>query len=67
MKVCCFKKIAEQTGQTHEDILQEFEIRTMILKWIQERDIRDYKGVAEIIGKYYHEPKLLMQKIENGV
>lgn len=61
------QKIAEQTGQTHEEILQEFETRTMILKWMQERDIRDYKGVAETIGKYYHEPKLLTQKIENGV
>ncbi len=39
----------------------------MILKWMQERDIRDYKGVTEIIGKYYHEPRLLSQKIENGV
>ncbi len=61
------QRIADQAGQSLEDILQEFETRTKILKWIQERNIRDYKGVSEIIGEYYNKPQLLIQKIENGV
>jgi len=61
------QRIADQAGQSLEDVLQEFESRVKVLKWIQERNIRDYKGVAETIGTYYNEPKLLLQKIENRV
>jgi len=61
------EKISLLTGQTSEEVLQEFDVRTRILKWMQENDIRDYKEVGEIIGKYYREPKRLMEKIENGV
>jgi len=62
-----FQRIAEQTGQSLEDILEEFETRAKILKWIQEHNIHNYKEVAETIGKYYHAPKSLLQKIGNGV
>jgi len=61
------EKISQITGQTLEEVLEEFDVRTRILKWMQENDIRGYKEVGEIVGKYYREPKQLMQKIENGV
>ncbi len=60
------QKIAEQTGQTFEDILIEYDKRIKILRYMQERDIRDFKEVAEIIGKYYREPAILMEKIERS-
>ncbi len=40
--------------------------RVKIIKYMQERDIRDFKEVAEVIGKYYREPALLMEKIERS-
>lgn len=61
------QKIAQQTGQTMENLIQEFDIRVSILKWIQEHGIRDYKSVSELIGRYYREPRSLLQKIEYGV
>ncbi len=31
-----------------------------------ENDIRNYKKVAEVVGKYYRDPESLLQKIELG-
>jgi len=61
------QRIAEQTGQTFEEVLNEYEKRIIIIRYMQERDIRDFKDVAEIIGKYYREPKILMEKIEVSI
>jgi len=61
------QRIAEQTGQTFEEVLNEYEKRIIIIRYMQERDIRDFKDVAEIIGRYYREPKILMEKIEVSI
>jgi len=60
------QRIAEQTGQTFEDVLNEYEKRIKILRYMQETDIRDFKEVGRIIGRYYREPKILMEKIERS-
>jgi len=61
-----FKKIADSTGRDLKEVLDEHKKRTLILKWMLENDIRDYKKVSEAIGKYYRDPESLMQKIEIG-
>jgi archaeal flagellar protein FlaI len=61
-----FKKMAESTGQDLKDLLNEHQQRILILKWMLENDIRNYKKVAEIVGKYYRDPESLMQKMEIG-
>ena len=59
-----FKKMAESTGKEIDEILEEYRKRISILKWMVEQDIRDYKKVAEIIGKYYRDPKSLSNQME---
>lgn len=61
------QSIAEQTGQELKDVLEEFERRKIILRWMFEHGIRRYTRVAETIGKYYRDPEKLLQKIEYGV
>jgi len=61
------KRIAEQTGQELDEVIAEIEKRIKILTWMLEKDIRDYKEVAEVVGKYYRDPEHLMQTIENEV
>jgi len=61
------EKIAEQTGQTKDDLLKEYEQRVRILRWMLENNITSYKKVAEVVGKYYREPHTLMNKIEYEV
>lgn len=61
------KKIADSTGRDLQEVLEEYEKRKHILKWMFEHNIRDYKKVGEVIGKYYRDPESLMQKIDPGV
>ncbi len=61
-----FKKISELTGKDISEILEEHQKRISILKWMMEKDIRDYRDVAEIIGKYYRNPDSLMERMLVG-
>ena len=62
-----FKRITESTGRDFAEILEEYRKRIEILKWMAEQDIRDYKKVSDIVGKYYRDPKSVMSQIELGV
>ena len=61
------KRIVEQTGSSMDELLEEFEKRKIVLKWLVQRGIRAYDKLAETIGKYYRDPKSLLGKIEYGV
>lgn len=61
-----FKRMAELTGRDLNELITEHQKRISILKWMLENDIRNYKKVAEIVGKYYRDPDSLMQKMEIG-
>ena len=61
------QRISDQTGQNMDEILEEFEKRTIVLKWLLERGIRDFGKVSETIGKYYRDPDSLLNKIQYGV
>ncbi len=61
------QKIADQTGQKLESLLEELEKRKLILRWMLERGIRDYKKVSETIGRYYQNSKNLLKEIEYGI
>jgi len=60
------KKLSDATGKDLTQILEEHQKRISILKWMLENDIRDYKKVSEIVGKYYRNPDSLMEKILIG-
>ncbi len=62
-----FKKISDATGKDLNEVMAEYEKRIRILKWMLENDIRNYKKVAEVVGKYYRDPESLLQKMELGV
>jgi archaeal flagellar protein FlaI len=58
------KKISEATGRDLGEILEEHQKRIAVLKWMMEQGIRDYKKVAEVVGRYYRDPPSLMAQIE---
>jgi flagellar protein FlaI len=62
-----FKKLADSTGRDLKDVFDEYKRRILILKWMLENDVRNYKKVAEVVGKYYRDPDSLIQKMELGV
>ncbi len=59
-----FQKMADSTGRDLQQILEEHQKRITILKWMVESDIRNYKDVSEVVGKYYRDPESIMKKIE---
>ena len=61
------QRISEQTGVDYEEVLNEFETRVYLLKWMLENNIRSYKKVSETIGKFYRDPRSIMKKIGYGV
>jgi flagellar protein FlaI len=61
------KRVADQTGRDIGDILEEFERRIRVLKWLVQRGERSYDKVSEAIGKYYRDPEAFIKKVEYGV
>jgi len=62
-----FQRISDQTGRNMDEILEEFQKRKIVIKWLVERGFRDFAKVSEIIGKYYRDPNSLLNKIQYGV
>ncbi len=60
------QRISDQTGRNKDEILEEFEKRKIVLKWLVERGIRDFAKVSETIGKYYRDPDSLLNTIQYG-
>ncbi len=58
------KKISEATGKDLKEILEEHQRRMRILKWMMEQDVRDYKKVSDVVGKYYRDPNSVLSKLE---
>ena len=60
-------RISLQTGVSMDELLEEYEKRKIVLKWLVDRGIRSYDKVAGYVGKYYRDPESLLKKIEYGV
>ncbi len=54
---------SERLGITREQLLEEMNRRTQVLRWMRKSNIRSYKEVALIIAEYYARPKEFYQKI----
>ena len=61
------KKISESTGYSFDEIIEEHQKRTKILKWMSANNIREHKAVTAMIRKYYNDPKPVLKKINYGV
>ncbi len=56
--------IAERTGKTRKQLIEEMKRRASVLHWMQEQKIRSYKEVAAVIAEYYARPKEFYQKVQ---
>jgi flagellar protein FlaI len=54
---------SERLGITREQLLEEMNRRTEVLRWMRKSNIRSYKEVASIIAEYYARPKEFYNKI----
>ncbi len=53
-----FDKIMEMKNLTHEELLQEFERRVDIIKYMVSKDISDHREIWDLIRAYYKDPKV---------
>ncbi len=52
-----FDKIMEMKNLTHEELLEEFERRVDIVKYMVSKDMSDHVDIWNIIKSYYKDPK----------
>ena len=54
---------SERLGITRDQLVEEMNRRSNVLKWMRTKKIRSYKEVASIIAEYYARPKEFYNKI----
>ncbi|MEM5809675.1 MAG: type II/IV secretion system ATPase subunit [Candidatus Aenigmatarchaeota archaeon] len=57
------KKISDLTGLKKEDLVEELKRRTVLLNWMQERNITNYTDVFKVLSEYYSNPEAVMARI----
>jgi flagellar protein FlaI len=60
------KRISQSFGLSEKEILDEFQRRVAILKWMKEKNITDFKEVYAILSAYYSTPNRVLALIESG-
>ncbi len=55
--------IKTQNDWTEEQLQEELENRKLVLKWMSQKNIRDYKEVGKIVYKYQKNPESLLKRI----
>jgi flagellar protein FlaI len=63
-KSVLLKKISEGTGLTERQIKEELERRMLVLDWLKERNLTDYRDVYSIFNMYYTYPERVIDTIK---
>ncbi len=58
-----FDKIMEMKNLTHEELLQEFERRIDIVKYMVSKNISDHNDIWKLIREYYRDPKATAERV----
>ncbi len=61
------KKISDLTGISQEDLTDEFERRMLVLNWLQEKGVTNFKDVYSVLDMYYYYPNRVVSAIEGEV
>jgi len=56
-KSVILKKIMDRTGLTEKKVIEELKRRMLVLYWLQEKSITDYRDVARVMNLYYDFPE----------
>lgn len=58
-----FDTIQEMKNMTHEDMMDEFERRVDVIKYLVEKNITDFQEISTIIFEYYREPEETAERV----
>ncbi|MCX6643939.1 MAG: type II/IV secretion system ATPase subunit [Candidatus Bathyarchaeota archaeon] len=60
------EKIAEKTGITTEQASEEIQRRAKVIQWMVKNNVRNYKGVSNIVRSYLENPEpILAEALKN--
>lgn len=62
-KTIVLKKISDMFGISKDDLMKELKRRTIVLEWMKEKNIIDYKDVHKVFSIYYSSPTRLLTAI----
>ncbi len=62
-----FDKIMEMKNLTHEELMQEFERRVDIVKYMVSKDITDHRRIWGLIREYYKDPKMTAEMVRKDL
>ncbi len=57
-------EVSHSTGLTYNDVVEEVMRRSKVLEALVNRNVRDYRKVAEYIYKYYVDPKDVLEELD---
>jgi len=60
-------KIIERSGLTEKKVIEELKRRMLVLYWLQERNVKDYRDVARVMNLYYDFPERTIDIISGEV
>ncbi len=63
-KSMVLKKISESKGLSEEELKEELERRMLVLYWMKEKNISDYKDVFRVFNMYYSYPERVLSTIK---
>jgi flagellar protein FlaI len=62
-----FDKIMEMKNLTHEELMQEFERRVDIIKYMVMKDISDHRDIWDLIRGYYKDPVASSERVRRDL
>lgn len=57
------KKICEQTGISEGELQEELKRRILILRWLKEREVTDFREIHKVFTLYYTSPNRLLDVV----
>ena len=60
-----FDEIMEMRNLTHDEMETEVQNRITVLRYLVEKDIRDYEEISQVIVSYYQYPDATVNRIRN--
>lgn len=57
------KKISDLTGLPEQELKEELERRMLVLDWMRERRVLDYRSINQVINMYYSYPQKVLAAI----
>ncbi len=58
------ERIQKENNISRPELEAEMENRTLIIEWMRDNEVRDYKAVAKVVQSYYTEPEKTVHQVK---